>query len=162
MTRRQRWTPGAVFLVPLSDGNCAVGQVLRRTPGALNSVICAFYDFRRHCTDSVDISELSEKRLVAIQFTTPDLLDNSTWRVAGQGPVRHLDLRRDIETIESSDWVGAKVIGSGIIRKFLDAYYGLRSWNAWADPAYLDKLLISPDRRPVNVVLSNNPKESDR
>ena len=38
--------PGAVFLVRLVDGTHGVGQILKVTKEAMNSVLCAFFDVR--------------------------------------------------------------------------------------------------------------------
>ena len=55
--------------------------------------------------------------------------------------------------LESREFVGAKIIGSGIMQKFLDAYFGLIAWDKWQDPNYLDKLLLPGVPRPANAVL---------
>ena len=36
---------------------------------------------------------------------------------------------------------------------FLSAYHKLLPWNHYHDPEYFDKLLISPDRKPLEVLL---------
>ena len=50
-------------------------------------------------------------------------------------------------------WVGAKVIGSGNVNKFMNAYFGLSLWDDWHDPTYLDRLLVSPEKRPAKLIL---------
>src|SRR5258708_23647315 len=90
MARRgTKWSEGSVFLVPQSDGLCSVGQVLKLTPGALNSVICAFYDIRVKPGAAVSADDLSADKLVSMQFTTPDLLNSGIWALAGQCPPKH-------------------------------------------------------------------------
>src|SRR5437762_2084390 len=135
---RQRWSEGALFLVPQSDGLSSVGQVVRRTPEALNSVVCAFYDVRRKVDERLSAADLDADRLISIQFTTPDLLDAGVWQVAGHAPVAHFDLMPRFHELEAGGFVGAKIIGSGNIQKFLDAFHGLRPWDEWASPHYLD------------------------
>ncbi len=41
----------------------------------------------------------------------------------------------------NNGWIGAKVIGSGIIASFLSAFYNLRDWTEMKDPEYYTKLL---------------------
>jgi hypothetical protein len=41
---------------------------------------------------------------------------------------------------------------AGIAEKLLDAYNALVPWDYWHDPAYFDKLLASPERKPMNVL----------
>ena len=56
------------------------------------------------------------------------------------------------EHTRARGWVGAKVYGSGIVARFLAAYHRLAPWDDWADPAYLDRLLIAPEKKPADVI----------
>jgi len=42
--------------------------------------------------------------------------------------------------------------GSGNMREFVNAFYGLAPWNGYFDPNYFDKLLIDPSKRPKNLL----------
>jgi hypothetical protein len=45
--RKAMWSEGSVFLVPQPDGLCSVSvRFWKRTPEALNSAVCAFYEIR--------------------------------------------------------------------------------------------------------------------
>jgi len=140
---------GDVFLVPLEDGSYCVGQVLETDPILMNSITCAFFDARSE-GDDVDISdlELLEGSAIACQFVTRDLFNRGVWKRIGNAntsiPTRLLPYR---ET-QKEGWVGAKVIGSGIIASFLNAYYGLGDWNEMKDPDYYAKLLIKGRKKP--------------
>src|SRR5512132_1688535 len=144
-----QWTEGSIFLVPLSDGLCSVGQVLKRTPDALNSVVCAFYDLRVKPKTPVDVEQLTEESLISIQFTTHDLLRSGTWVVVGQGPSMYLERMTRLPSLERAGYVGAVVVGSRNMTLFLEAFHGLRPWDDYADPAYFEKLLLSPDKKPA-------------
>jgi hypothetical protein len=148
---RQRWSEGSIFLVPQSDGRSSAGQALRRTPQALNSVVCAFYDVRPP-GGALTTADLDADRLIAILFVTPELLNRGNWRVIGEAPVRHLKLMPRLREVEANGFVGAKIIGSGNIEAFLDAFYGLRAWDDWAKPDYLDGLLLSPEKKPKSLL----------
>lgn len=150
------WNEGSIFLVPLSDGRSAVGQVLRRTPRALNSAICAFYDLRVFPRAKVAPEDLDVQRLISLLFVTTDLLTYGVWPLVGEAPPRHLERMTRLPALEKASYVGAKVIGSGNVREFLEAYDGLRPWDDYADPQYLDKLLVSPDKKPTRVVLTRS------
>ena len=60
--------------------------------------------------------------------------------------------------LEKADVVGATVRGSGIMMEFLYAFYGLRAWDDYADPAYFDKLLLTQDKKAV----ASNPDEDSQ
>jgi regulator of RNase E activity RraB len=64
------------------------------------------------------------------------------------------------EHLRSNGFVGAKIIGSGIVNRFLNAYYGFEAWDDWHDPNYLDTLLISPTKRPKHPILKKSMQES--
>jgi hypothetical protein len=55
------------------------------------------------------------------------------------------------ESLRNKGFVGAKVVGSKNVNELLNAYYGLSPWDDWKDPTYLDKLLISPEKKPTTV-----------
>jgi hypothetical protein len=152
MAKKQRWPDGSIFLVPQSDGLSSVAQVLRRTPDALNSVVCAFYDIRVSDASNISAADLVADRLIAIQFTTPDLLDRGRWKVVGQSPPKHLGLMSKFPSLEAARWVGTDIIGSGNIESLLNGYHGLRVWDDWADPHYLDNLLLHPEKKLRNLV----------
>ena len=150
---RHSWTPGDFFAVPLADGSYSIGQVVGYEPEALNSALCAF--FSRHVVKlptSISAPPTSDE-LVAILFVTRDLLDSGTWKVLGRGEPLPAAPHINLDTLRARRFVGARVVGSGIAMKLMDAYFGLYPWNGFAQSDYLDKLLISIDRRPRNVLL---------
>lgn len=89
---------------------------------------------------------------IAVLLVTPDLLNKRIWPIPSHGEPKVLPQDRPYE--RKAKWVGAKIIGSGNIEKFLAAYHGLAPWDDGHDPNYLDKLLLPGTPRPANVVLS--------
>ena len=156
--KKQEWRVGDVFLVPNRDGLFTVGQIVAQERDVLNSVSSAFFDLR--VTDPPELDKyqlLPLDRLIAVLFVTRDLLDSGVWRVVGQRPIATTREELPFEHLRERGFVGAKVIGSAIVREFLDAYQGLTAWDDWQDPEYLDQLLISPDRKPKKLILKRPP-----
>lgn len=156
MKRRKRvvWNVGDIFIVPQKDGKYSVGQVIGREREALNSVTCAFYGIRldEKPTGRVDL-ELPTRKVIAIHFVTPESLNFGMWIVVGHAEPANTEMFDDIlGQLKRDGFVGATVTGSGIIREFLDAFFGLAPWDDWADPNYLDTLLISPDKKPKHLL----------
>ncbi len=62
--------------------------------------------------------------------------------------------RRDFpfESLRSQYFIGAKIYGAKIVGEFANAFCALCPWDDWADPKELDKLLISPAKKPCNLV----------
>jgi hypothetical protein len=149
--KKQSWLIGDQFLVPLPDGSASRGQVVGQEPRVLNSVTCAFYSAKLSPNAKQAITSLDS--LIACLFTTRDLLDNGTWRVLGHAPVTIPPHLFPFEETRHHGWVGAKVYGSQIVAEFLAAFHCLAPWDDWADPTYLDRLLITPDKKPTKLVL---------
>jgi hypothetical protein len=136
-----------------SDGRYTPGQVIGRETQALNSATVAFFDVAVDDPDEAAAIDLSDP--FSVVFSTRDLLDDGVWRVVGNRPIAVPMKLFPWEHTRSSGWVGAKVIGSGILNQLLDAFRGLAPWDAYKDPAYLDGLLVSPAKKPTSrIVLS--------
>ncbi len=149
--------PGTVFLVRLVDGTHGVGQILKVTKEAMNSVLCAFFDIRLEADARDPIVALDATHLVSVQFVTPDLLKNGKWTIITErAPAVSIEDYVPLRALERNGFVGAKIVGSGNIGEFLSAYHALCPWDEWADPHYLDKLLVFPDKRPSNVILTKS------
>ena len=152
--RKQDWKLGDVFLVETKDGLKVIGQIVGQEKEVLNSASCAFFNIRvKDANDVANLKELPNSRVFSIQFVTRDLLDDGVWRIVKQLPISVDNSQLPFETLRSAGFVGAKVIGSGIINEFLNAYYGLVPWDDWKDPAYLDRLLLSVDKKPTKLIL---------
>lgn len=144
--QHQAWGLGSLFGIPLADGSKMLGQVLGVEPMVLNSVACALFDQR------ADGGAPIVDNLVAVMLTTRDLLDNSVWEVIGSAAVEVPKVHFPYESLRSESFVGAEVIGSRNVGEFANAFFGLSPWDDWADPEYLDKLLISKDKKPKKLL----------
>jgi hypothetical protein len=150
--QRQSWRTGDIFTITQLDGDKSLGQVI--DVPMPNIASCLFFDVRMPGDQPPpETVPLPEDDLIAALWTTPDLLDRGNWVVIGHQKPLVSGTARPNEEYRMAGWVGAKTYGAGIVEKFLDAYYGLRAWDDWYDPVYLDRLLISPAKRPANVIL---------
>ena len=153
MAKRQTWKVGDLFKIPLADGSASLGHVVAQERDMLNSVTCAFYDLKvpENCPPQT-LPPPSDEALIACLFTTQDLLCNGVWTVIGNSSPRISREHLPYENCRRNGWVGAKMRGSGIVRRFLDAYYRLAPWDDWADSKYLDAFLIDPSKRPNGLI----------
>jgi hypothetical protein len=148
--KRQDWKQGDLFVIPLSDNTNLVGQVLAVEREAMNSVNCAIFSLRCNSDSIVIMPRLDQ--LVSVQFTSCDQLNSGRWKVIGSSSIIVPRQYWPFESLRASRFVGAHIIGSGIIEAFANALCGLSAWDDWADPAYLDSLLITPEKKPANLV----------
>jgi hypothetical protein len=152
-TRRKTWDTGNVFAVPLCDGTFTVGQVIG-LEAPLNSITVALYRTRHTEASLTRFTGLPTiEDLLALQFTTKDALTRRRWRVLGNHPVPVHPYPNPYEHLREHGWVGAKVVGSGNLVNFLEAYFRLSPWDQMLDPTYFDRLLVHPSLKPSNVVL---------
>jgi len=153
---KQQWETGNIFLVELKDGKFVLGQIVGREADVLNNVSCAFFDIRvSNLNDLERTQDLPVSKIFSILFVTREFLDSGKWKIAGS---RHVSVEKRLfhyEVLREKGFVGAKVIGSGIVIEFLNAFYGLHPWDDWKDPNYLDKLLLSNDKKPATLVFKN-------
>ena len=150
--QKQFWKLGDYILIPQSDGMSSLGQVVAIEPSALNSVAVSFYDIRLSlATEGMDVSPDKEK-VFSMLLVTRDLLDEGVWKVIGNGPAVGLELFTELPRLRVNGFIGAKIIGSGIIIKFLNAFYKLHPWNGWYDPEYATKLLLDPGKKPKDLI----------
>lgn len=155
--RKQEWNVGDYFTIQLSDKSYSIGQVVARDPLTLkNAPICAFFKYQLKSAPPKMELIPNDTELIAILFVSRDHLDSGNWRVFAKGnPLSPEMYFPDIENRREKGFVGTKIIGSGIVMKLMDAYFGLFPWDGFFEPDYLDKLLVSPDRKPEKVMLKN-------
>lgn len=143
--KKQKWKVGDAFLIPLDDGSFSVGQILAVPKGAMGSVLCGFFLSRASEGQAV---EVDVPRMISILFVTPDGLNGGQWKLLSQNFRVDLSGYTDLERLERSGYVGLKVIGAGIVEKFLSACFGLYPWNGFYKQDYLDGFLLPNVSRP--------------
>jgi hypothetical protein len=150
--KKQDWKPGDCFLIPLADASYLVGQVLAAEPSVLNSLSCALFDQR---SDGETPPRPDLDRLFATLLTTRDLIDSGDWKIFAAHPVEVPRAKFPFEGLRRRGFVGAKVIGSGIVNDLANAFCGLALWDDWADPNYLDRLLLDARLKPTRLLYKN-------
>lgn len=149
--KRQLWQVGDLFCVPTVDGRQALGQIIGREPDVLDSVAVALFDQRFETPVEAEAATLrNPDGIYSVLFTTRDLLDSGGWQVVGKADVVLGNGLYPYEHLRGNGFIGAKIIGSGIVTKFVNAYFGLMPWDDWKDPLYLDQLLISAAKKPLD------------
>ena len=126
---------GDVFEVPLDDKSSVLGQIVEIEKEVLNCITCVFFYSRNE-------KSINTLKPISIQFVTKDLFNSGKWKRIGNEKVQIPETSLPYRETKENGWVGAKVIGSGIIVKFLSAFYGQRQWNEMKDPNYYNNLLL--------------------
>ena len=150
--RKQKWAIGDVFAIPISNDKYALGQIVGQEPELMKSVAIALFDQSFDSIDDIEIPFLcNSNKIYSVLFVTLNHIENGKWCVLGGGSTIDIDAdKMPFEHTRSSGFIGAKVVGSGIVNDFVNAFFGLILWDDWNDPLYLDSLLISTDKKPVD------------
>ena len=154
--KKQTWQIGDVFAIALLNGRFAIGQVLNDERKPLNSIAVALFRFDVERLAEISGLELTLENAISVIFVTRDLLENGTWKTAGNSSIRIPREMFPYEESRSQGFVGATVIGAGNVAEFMNAFFALVPWDDWADPSYLDGLLLSPARKPAKLLLKNS------
>lgn len=146
--KKQVWSVGSVFVIPLKDATECLGQVIGREPSVLNSVAIALFDTKGRWSSSDSSLTLSLEDVFSAIFVTRDLLDSGRWTVLDKKEIGVPVENKPYEQLRAQGFIGAKVRGSANVEEFANAFYGLMPWDDWYIPDYLDDFLISPTKKP--------------
>ncbi len=145
--KRKAWEVGNVAAVPLSDGTFGLAQVVSLEPRIKRAVTIAYFDVRLTTDQLRDIvAAPSPDHVVSIQFTDRRALTRGVWRVLCSAPVNLAGIPTPFENTRSSGWVGARFYDSGSITLFLQAFWGIRSWDLM--PEFFNGLLLHRGLNP--------------
>jgi hypothetical protein len=145
--KRIVWKSGDIFSIKLSNDSYCFGQILDLQME--NVVRCALFNEISPTTNGLSLTEIcSLKNLISLVATTREQLDYDIWKIIGYKVVEVSQENYPNEQFRNNGWVGAKIYDAAIIETFLEAYFGLMPWDAWADPQYFDKLLIDKSKKP--------------
>lgn len=152
--RKQKWRVGDVFAVPTNSNQFSFGQIIGHEPELMKSVTVALFDELIDSLDSVHGQEIcNTHNLYSILFVTLNHIESGNWPIVDHRTINIDAKTNPYESKRNTGFIGAKVIGSGIVNDFVNAYFGLAPWDDWMDPDYLDSLLISPTSKPIDRII---------
>lgn len=157
MRKSVKYAAGDFFLVPLLNSRYAVGQIVKPLEvGAMGSFSCVLFFRSLQHPDDLPCGEISSGDAFAALLVTPDLLNGGRWIVQKAGRMIVPEERLPFAKMRADGFVGAKIRGSKLVEDFLNASFALIPWDDWHDPRYLDTFLISPEKKPGNLILKQN------
>ena len=156
--KKQKWQVGDYFGIPIEDDFLAVGQILGRYDWIGVACLITKMKISSKKLPLYEDIKIDKNDVIAAMFITEESLDKGFWPIIQQGIVNKNILKQyfpNIDLIEQGNIIGINTEGSAIIDDFIKAYFSLAPWDDWHDPEYLDKLLISPDKKPENLIYKN-------
>jgi hypothetical protein len=138
---------GDVFVIPLSNGKFAVGQVLDM--GMTNTARIALFDEVIETTFEPDTKSLCETgKLISLIQVTREQLDYGVWKIITNKEVLIPLEKYPNEVFRERNWIGATIHDAAIAEDFVHAFFTLAPWDDWFDPNYLDKFLVDQSKKP--------------
>lgn len=150
--RRQKLKAGDYFAVPLQNGEYGLGQILDMVD-LIDNAACIFLD--KKFIMGTPIMTTSDN-IVAAKYVVAQLLRRYFPIVqSGEADIRLLlQYFPEHERFKTGDMVGMESNQTGVIELFLNAYFGLTPWDECDAPHFYDEMLVSPDKKPSNLIYS--------
>lgn len=137
---------GDVFSIELREDFSVIAQVLSYEADAMGSYLCAFTMVPLH--KESQSADLDQSDVISVQFVTADSFRMPEWRRITSAPVLPIEGFLDLQAAREVGFIGTEIFGGRNVTKFLCACFGLRAWDDWANPNYLDSMLLSGAPRP--------------
>lgn len=135
-----------IFLIPLLNGEHAVGQVIEVEKAPENSALCLLTLKQLSPTDTPNPLQLSE--LISLVLLRPDHFGDGTWPVIGFETLPDIETVFKLAEAKKNGFADIQIHDPAIIEAFVNACHGQYPWDAFPDPAFFDNLLVKKDARP--------------
>lgn len=135
-----------IFLIPLLNGDHAVGQVIEVEKTPENAVLCLLTLKHLGPTDTPNALALSE--LISLVLLRPDHFTDGTWPIIGFETLPQIEKIFKLEAAKAKQFADIEIHEPAIIEAFVNACHGHYPWNAFPDPEFFNKLLVTKDARP--------------
>lgn len=145
-------TTGDIFLVPTCAGDFVPGQVIALEKRGMLCISCGLFDQRVSGADEAKHLSLDEKKCFSTLLATPSSLNDGWSIIKNERLIIHKRLFPFEKELSKKRGIGSKIYDPGIIEAFVDAFYGLKPWDMYFRPDYFDKMLISPAKKPSNLI----------
>lgn len=145
------WKPNDVFAIPLLKGSYAIGHILDQR--MINAVRIALYDKVVEDLIEVDFTDLvNNTSLISLIEVNREQLDYGIWKLIGNKKNNiPIELFAN-EKFRANKWINSIVRDAAIAEDFLNAYHNFLPWDGYHDINYLDKLLVSPSKKPNKLI----------
>jgi immunity protein 26 of polymorphic toxin system len=148
--KRVRWSPGAVYAVPLSDGSFGIAQAI---DAMMVNVIYVALFAHRFAELPTTLPLLQRNHIVSLTATWRQHLNRGDWPYLEHAPLSVAKSSFPNERFARDGYVGAKHADAGILALFLSAYHGLVPWNVMYRDDYYDQFLAPGVPRPTQAVI---------
>lgn len=149
---RKKLKAGDYFAVPLENGEYGLGQILDMVEFT-GDAACVLFDQKFVLGAPITVTP---DNIVAARYVFAPLL-RRYFPIVHTGEADPRLLKKyfpENERFKRGDVVGMESNQTGIAEMFLNAYFGLTPWDECYDPHFYDDMLVSPDKKPSNLIYS--------
>ncbi|WP_045516872.1 Imm26 family immunity protein [Neobacillus niacini] len=156
--KKQKWTVGDIFYVPLSNGSFSYGQIIKDNDGF--STCCLF---KMNSNEIKDINSIITTNIVAVLPISPNSLDNHNWKIIGS-----TEVRINVEEVVKGQpkkykrRITQSTFPDESLRNLSEAIIGIRPWNENVDEEYYDKMLLPDFTKPKSLLYLTRDEKINR
>ena len=147
---KKKCESGDVFTISLLNGKICCGQVLDfMLP---NIIRISLFEGMFESGELIDIEQLVYTKVFSRIATDKHFINAGEWSIIGRTKVLTPISDFPNEEFRREDWVGAVHYSATMVESFVNAYYGLKAWDMYYEPNYLDEFLVNPNDKPNNLM----------
>ncbi|ASS50307.1 MAG: hypothetical protein A3D31_12125 [Candidatus Fluviicola riflensis] len=150
MAKKVKSKSGDVFKIPLLNGEVCYGQVLDFMMP--NIIRIALFEGTYGANELIDPNQVVRLKAYSRIATDKHFINAGEWPIIGNVEILIPISSFPNEEFRKDDWVGAVHYSATLVESFVNAYYGLKAWDMYYEPNYLDKFLVNPNEKPNNVI----------
>lgn len=135
---------GDLFLVPSRSGRYFVGQLAEDLRKEVGVVLCDLFHGLHDETVARSSLDLEKLTLISSALITPESLERAVWPIVGACEIQDRNRRLDVCALRSSAFVGATIVGSGLVADYLDTYHGVLPISTWANTESFNRFFLEP------------------
>lgn len=144
---------GDIFRVNLNNGSAILGQVIQYDKRGLPGYSLGLFDLPFESHQERTNTNLSFDKCFSILIGTTECFSrNSNWKVIGNQNLIIPKKYYPYERLRKSNKPGCILHNKSAIDEFVNAYYGLLPWDNYYKSDYLDGMLLSLEKKPLNLI----------
>ncbi len=142
-----------IFLIPLMDGDFAVGQVANVDDTPEGTALCLLTLLKS--APDWPPAPIHYSEAIALVLIQDASIRNETWQIVGFEAVPPLDHIFDVTNALRTKFANITAQDPAVIEAFVNACHGLYPWDGFPDSQFFNKLLIFPDRVPSSAKMKS-------